>query len=195
MWDRLLSRIEGDGSVKLLIQGGDQVYHDSIEEACLADLRANPPDTQRVGERIVLNYQHFFGYLPYRKILARLPSVAMLDDHDITDGWGGREEIFTTEGALNTEWAEFLRFTYDAFSAYQSIRNPAPISPGIATTYLDFGPNRLVLLDMRREKNVKLLEEPLITRGQLTDLLAEIRNTPEEIAKLFVLSPVVPVRG
>src|SRR5690606_28805611 len=89
MWERLFSIISSpDGeNIKLLIQGGDQVYHDDIEKTCLSLLSSETIDEDAITAEVVRIYQHFYGPSHYRKILARIPSVAMLDDHDITDGW------------------------------------------------------------------------------------------------------------
>ena len=202
MWERLAQQISQDARIKLVIQGGDQVYHDSIETECLTTLQsadgnnsATSAADESVARAIIRNYQHFYGHPAYRKIMASVPSVAMLDDHDITDGWGGRQDSFDDSGSLLPQWQRYFDLTYDAFKAYQALKNPPfRIHSGSESTYLDFGQNRLFLLDLRREKNVKNLDEPLVSRAHEAELLKLIETTPAHIAKVFVLSPVVPVR-
>ena len=104
MWERLLSIVEKDQHIKLIIQGGDQVYNDIVEQIHLhpidhardskMSLAPMPPNWEKVEKDIGENYCRFYGHPAYRRILARIPSVAMWDDHDITDGWGGRFESY-----------------------------------------------------------------------------------------------------
>ncbi len=195
MWNRLLEKVSEDSNIKLVIQGGDQVYHDDIEKDCLAKLALDTIDEEGVVQSVIRNYQHYYGATVYRKVMARVPSVAMLDDHDITDGWGGRPESFNGNGSFRPEWEKYLDYTYSAFKAYQTAKNPpVRISDGVETTFLDFGGNRLYLLDLRREKNIRNDEHPLVSREHEEKLLESISSVPDSIRKVFVLSPVVAVR-
>ena len=165
MWDKVLTTVQKNANVKFLIQGGDQVYNDAIEVTCLKRLEKNASDdVDWVIKSIIENYQHYYSPPSYRKVLARIPSVAMLDDHDITDGWGGRPEGFIVGDKFKDNWLSYLQHTYDAFKEYQTSKNPLHrISEGVESTFLDFGKNRLYLLDLRREKNIKQAEAPLIS--------------------------------
>lgn len=195
MWAKLHDRVTRDPHIKLLVQGGDQLYNDDIEADSLEKLRASPADTDSVYQNFIRNYQHYYGDLHYRKIMAHLPSVAMLDDHDITDGWGGRPASFDDKGSFRPEWQRYFDIAYEAFEAYQSIRNPdVRLYPAVATTYLDFGPNRLYLLDLRKEKNIRNAAAPLVSDEHAAKIMDSIAAIPDGIRNVFVLSPVVPVR-
>ena len=196
MWRRLKERVDRDGgkTIRLIVQGGDQVYHDRIERFCVPgiEFRRQPSD-EKIREQVVRNYQHFYGDLDYRKLLACIPSVAMLDDHDITDGWGGREEMFFKKGKgeVKPDWERFFRIAYGAFRAYQAAKNPPPLlgEDGPATTFLDMGRSRFILMDLRFEKNRftgRLMDPP--HKAKVMDAIA---TAPERI---FLLSPVVPIR-
>jgi len=164
MWSRLKDVVIKDPMIKLLVQGGDQVYHDDIEADCLQKLKATIADEEGVQDNIIKNYQHYYSDLNYRKIMANVPSVAMLDDHDITDGWGGRPESFK-DNNIKPEWQNYFDIAYDAFKAYQTVKNPKiRLYKGVETTYLDFGENRIYLLDLRKEKNIKNKDFPLTKR-------------------------------
>lgn len=197
MWKLLNDRIADYADIKLIVQGGDQVYNDRIEELYIKKLEKQVEDLVFITEfrqQIIRNYQDFYSDLNYRKILARIPSVAMLDDHDITDGWGGRDEIFDKKDTakITPHWAKFFEITYEAFKAFQACKNPKvphPFSDKAATTYLDMGNNRLFLMDYRSEKN--FFQKRLISEDHENKILKTIRETSKRI---FILSPVVPAR-
>ena len=193
---QILAKVQNNANVRFLIQGGDQVYNDAIEIACLKDLERNTAeDGDRVIKRIIENYQHYYSPPSYRKVLARIPSVAMLDDHDITDGWGGRPDGFTVDGKFKDNWSWYLQHTYEAFKEYQASKNPLHrISEGAESTFLDFGNNQLYLLDLRREKNIKQTEAPLISKKHSDLILSSLDQIPKAISSVFILTPVVAVR-
>lgn len=113
----------------------------------------------------------------------------MLDDHDITDGWGGRLESFDVNNVFYSEWSRYFDLTYDAFVAYQACKNPEPLCDEAQTTYVDFGDNRIFLMDFRKQKNAA--QKVLISPTHLAHIQSAIRQTDKRI---FILSPVVPVR-
>jgi len=99
MWARLGDRHAGT-PLNLLLHGGDQIYADEAKFAHPAaaewpkdmperlapeeDARLRSALTQAFAERYLALYaQPEFAYLA-----ARVPSLAMWDDHDICDGWG-----------------------------------------------------------------------------------------------------------
>ena len=192
MWQRLDERIANDKNIRLIIQGGDQIYHDRLEKWSLKHLRKHACDETscaKIRAEIIKNYQHYYHNLSFRRVLARIPSVAMLDDHDITDGWGGREESFNKQGTFRQEWQKFFDIAYEAYQAYQTCKNPAPIYPNATTTSVDLGDSRIFLLDYRAEKN--------FSKGQLLSHAHEkaISNAISETKKdIFVVVPVVCVR-
>jgi hypothetical protein len=194
MWEKLAEQVFNDRHIRLIVQGGDQVYNDDIEGACLAALRGKEADADGVRRRLVRNYQHFYSYPAIRRVLAHVPSVAMWDDHDITDGWGGRPESFRRDGAFAPEWLAYFNLAREAFRAYQSAKNPPPLSFAAETAVLDFGVNRLVILDLRSEKNIMNASAPLVGMAHEKAILDAVASTPEDVSRCFILTPVVPVR-
>lgn len=195
MWKYLNDHVKENMDIRFIIQGGDQIYNDRIEYL-INDLKgeeASSESVQTLTDEIIKNYQDYYSNLDYRQLMARIPSVAMLDDHDITDGWGGRPESFAEGNTYKKEWFRFFELTYRAFKAYQSIKNPEPITKTAATTYLDLGNNRFYLLDLRAEKNVKS-DRPLVSEQHEHDLFESLNNIPNDIDNVFVLCPVVPCR-
>lgn len=196
MWRRLLERLEADPSIRLLVLGGDQVYHDTVERQFMPRLAAEPDNEALAGElrrAFIANYQKFWGDLAYRKVLARIPSVVMWDDHDITDGWGGRPESFDAADELRPEWRRYFEVAREAFVAYQASRNPTTLDgvpQGSFTTCLDWGPNRFYLCDFRSEKNSH--QQRFWSVAQERAFFDSLQTCTAE--RIFVLSPVVPFR-
>lgn len=199
MWTRLMNLEEEDPSLRLLVLGGDQVYNDDVETEFLGKLAPPRPDKAFVDDlraRFIRQYQLYWQHPDYRKVLARLPSVAMWDDHDITDGWGGREKSF--QGFKGTEfaprWRLYFKVAQEVFAHYQAVRNPDPLAglpPDAQSTRLDLEPlGSLVLADLRSEKNSRLRQ--LVSPGHETVLHDTLRAGPGR--RLLLLVPVVPVR-
>jgi len=197
MWNKLYQRIKSDPSIKLLVLGGDQVYNDDVEAEYISKITKNPDDTNllnKVRERFIRQYQLYWENLEYRKVLAQIPSIAMWDDHDITDGWGGRLESFNgTE--ISTGWKKYFELAREAFLAYQASRNPGelPNLPnGAQSFFYDFGPNRIYMLDNRAERNSK--QQILWSDTHRDICFQSLAAVPDAIRKIFVLCPTVPFR-
>lgn len=89
----------------ILLQGGDQIYADTVWRDCptLARWRrsrrarhfAKPFTTAMAEEAMSYYVDHYIGVWSQPEIaemLSRAPSVMMWDDHDIFDGWGSLRE-------------------------------------------------------------------------------------------------------
>lgn len=99
MWRRLGGQ-HAEAPFNLLLHGGDQVYADEISNANSATQdwpRAVPDDLDPTAaaeldrdlrDAWFRRYVHVFGQPEYLWLAARVPSLAMWDDHDIADGWG-----------------------------------------------------------------------------------------------------------
>ncbi len=99
LWRQLAER--GTRSpIQLLLQGGDQIYADEVTDAHplsrdWPDVPARAlTDAERSELRAALSRAFFLRYATqaaqegFADALARIPSLAMWDDHDICDGWG-----------------------------------------------------------------------------------------------------------
>lgn len=198
MWENLHDKINKDDSIRFLILAGDQLYCDDIEDEYIKKLVAKPDDTDlqlEVKKRFIRQYQLFWEDIHYRRILARIPSYAMWDDHDITDGWGGRLESFDNAGDFLLGWKVYYQIAREAYGAYQGIRNPLPI-PGVPRTsvtyFFDYGSARFLMFDFRSEKNSA--KRQLLSSVHEEVIYQFIEETPENITTLFAISPVCPLR-
>lgn len=99
MW-RQLAEQHRDRPFNLMLHGGDQIYADEAVEAHPASAEwpdKAPPEvdeTTRAELRDALRDAYFKRYLfeftqpEFAELAARVPSLAMWDDHDICNGWG-----------------------------------------------------------------------------------------------------------
>lgn len=100
LWEHM-HEMHKEESYHLLIQGGDQLYADSVwnDIPFLVEWKTLPRSKQYVAEMPqavfdeIRNY-YFTCYMTYwsrphiREVLATIPSIMIWDDHDIFDGWG-----------------------------------------------------------------------------------------------------------
>jgi hypothetical protein len=99
MWTRLCERHE-EAPLTLLLHGGDQVYADEVTRAHPATedwpggtgRRLSDATLAEVGAALRRAYSARYLALMARPafahLAARVPSLAIWDDHDICDGWG-----------------------------------------------------------------------------------------------------------
>ncbi len=196
LWPKLHDILAKDPSIRFMVLGGDQVYNDDVEKFSIDRLKTNPNgERPAIVQRFTRQYQLFWENLYYRRVMARVPSLAIWDDHDITDGWGGRPGSYKLgRNTFKDEWQAYFDIARLAFQSYQMARNPkTTISPTKALTYYyDFGPNRIYMLDLRTERNANKCK--VMDSDHEKALLDSINTCPSSITRLFVLSPVVPFR-
>ncbi|MCA8880432.1 MAG: alkaline phosphatase family protein [Rhodobacteraceae bacterium] len=99
MWARLGEEHRA-APFQILLHGGDQIYADEathahplsagwprdlpevVDEDALEDLRAS------LADAFAARYLQLYAQPEFAYLAARVPSLAMWDDHDICDGWG-----------------------------------------------------------------------------------------------------------
>lgn len=189
MWERLLE-LSRKVNLKILLLGGDQYYQDKMEKEWLSKLTDKECETNYLPclKASLANALEHMSHPAYRKLMAQTPSMAMLDDHDITDGTGGRTESFDgTE--FKPEWKNFIQIQKDLFRLLQASRNPTPVSA--FTVIQDLGETAVVALDMRTEKNAT--KKILMEKESQEKLFNAIRALPHK--NVHILLPVVPMRN
>lgn len=200
MWERLEEDTRNDAHCRLLLLGGDQVYCDELEKSKdggqgfvrkleLSGDNSGVEDRLRVA--FIRQYHKYWGHAAFRKVNARVPSLAMWDDHDITDGWGSRLESFQGN-EIKPHWQRYFEVAREAFEAYQAVRNPAPFTEGGYTSLLDIGKSRFYLMDFRSERNARKAQ--LWSEESHDRFMKSLSEVPGHISKVFVLSPVVALR-
>ncbi|WP_111429964.1 alkaline phosphatase D family protein [Rhodobacteraceae bacterium DSL-40] len=103
MWRRLAER-HRDRPLNLLLHGGDQLYADEVTEAhplATGWPKAVPQNLREdttaelsaaLSEAFFERYTEQLAQPGFAWLAARVPSLAMWDDHDICDGWGSLKE-------------------------------------------------------------------------------------------------------
>lgn len=156
---------------------GDQIYSDAT--AGLFDPTAR-------DDRFVRPYEKLLGNPDVRRVLRRLPVLAMLDDHEIADNW---------EGAAGDPQMQAGR---DAFRGYLRAKERAG-----APAWLDFAAQPrgfpLFVADTRTERARRsaagIAQDRIMSERQMQCLLDWLDNAPPERPK-FIASPsmVLPRR-
>ena len=125
VWARIPDIIKENQNVRFAILAGDQIYADEVEARVLGE-----PDLRKRQELYLGVYQKFWDNIHYRKVLCSLPAYLMWDDHDITDGWGSREDSFQKKSprAFKDEWDRMFETAQSVFKQMQASRNPEPLS-------------------------------------------------------------------
>lgn len=183
---------ESNKRVRFAILGGDQIYADEKQTELLAE--TDPKKRLNIYLEI---YRKFWSHIHYRRILCRLPSVMMWDDHDITDGWGSTLESFIGDtDQFKEEWKGLFFSASEAFSIMQAKRNPEPLNEDYRDG-IDFafkiGCYGFLALDLRTNRNVK--KGQLLNSEQVSKIKNWVSINKKELRVLFVISPVVFSHG
>ncbi|HWN09638.1 MAG TPA: alkaline phosphatase D family protein [Pyrinomonadaceae bacterium] len=206
VWRQIPQIIRHNANVRFAILAGDQIYADEVETQVLAE---RDPLTRK--QLYLTTYKKFWDNEYYRKVLCSLPAVLMWDDHDITDGWGSREDSFRTDlpQAFTSEWLELFGTASEMFSLMQASRNPAPLSSSYASgfdTCFKVGKAGFVVADLRTNRNSRKFTKTssngkTVYEGQIWDpkQLQAIKDWVEQnkndIHTLFFVTSVVFSHG
>lgn len=181
--------------VRFAILGGDQIYADDWEDRLLAIEKKEITQEEKIKSRQELYieaYRQFWSHTSYRKVLCKMPAYLMWDDHDITDGWGSREDSFASKDpndpSFLPEWNGLFDSAKLAFQFFQASRNPGlATSPGYDSCFR-FGSAAFILADLRTHRNVRLKR---IWSCAQFDAIKKWIADQAGIKTLFFLSPVV----
>lgn len=192
MWIKLLEVSQGNPHLYFLILAGDQVYMDETFET-ERDFRHKSEN--EVREKILGVYLKYWGHLSYRKVMARLPSFLMWDDHDLIDGFGSRPEQFKRDKEEKHTWTIFRQYLTEAFYEFQAIRNPdgnsnrlGPFS--FSQKIINKG---FIILDLRSERNAT--KGQLLLENHKKKVEAEINKLlGDKVDTIFIVSPVTVAR-
>lgn len=193
VWSQIPDIIAYNKNVRFMLLIGDQVYADGIERRALRE--KNP--RRRLGMYLGI-YRKYWSDPHYRRVLCRLPAYLMWDDHDITDGWGSREDSFEEErpDIIKPEWQGLFTSARTAFQHMQASRNPAPLSPGFQEgfdTCFRVGRAGFVLADLRSHRNVR--QGRVWSEAQLAGVERWVALERENLDVLFFCSSVVFSHG
>jgi alkaline phosphatase D len=183
----ILDQMARDVRTDFLLMVGDQIYAD--------DFQGIDPDDHL--DEFLARYRIAFGQPFIRRLMSRVPTYMILDDHEITDAWSmnmrpGREVLYAS--------------AMSAYQSYQVVHGPAfdASGPGDAefartpTRYwykYDVGPARFFVLDTRNERYVSLAgaDPQIISSVQMSALMQWLVESPPDAPKFVVTSvPMFP---
>ncbi|MFL5348584.1 MAG: alkaline phosphatase D family protein [Hyalangium sp.] len=193
VWAQLPDIIAHNKNVRFALLIGDQIYADDVERKALRE-----KDPRKRLQLYLGIYRKYWSDPRYRRVLCRLPAYLMWDDHDVTDGWGSREDSF--EGARSDvfkgSWQRMFMSARTAFQQMQASRNPPPLSPGFQQgfdTCFRVGRAGFVMADLRSHRNVR--QGRIWTPEQLAAVERWVASEREHLEVLFFCSTVVFSHG
>lgn len=186
MWNQLNLKASS-ASIELVVLAGDQLYNDNLETV----LKKREVDKEALTRRFIKNYLIYFGVPARKKLMASTPSIAIWDDHDITDGYGSRPEQFKEKN--KEKWDLFFQVAKECFEKLQASRNPENQFSMSFTNFLDIANTRIYLLDMRSHRNI--LKKQLFHKVDLIELEKSLDSLPDRITNVSLVSPVVVARS
>lgn len=190
MWDRYLEVVRTNKRLYFTILGGDQVYMDDKFQA-----KGNfaEKDDAKFQRNIIDVYLYYWKHPSYRKIMARLPSILMWDDHDLIDGFGSRPEQFNP-GGEDKVWTHYREKLTEAFYEFQASRNPGSFAKKGPFTFSIVVQNKgFLILDLRSERN--WLTRKLLLHHHKVKVVDEINSlVAKNVDTIFFVSPVTMAR-
>jgi phosphodiesterase/alkaline phosphatase D-like protein len=207
VWHQIPEIIDGEqnANVRFAILAGDQIYADEIETQALKE-----SDGRKRQELYLSVYKNFWDNVDYRRVLCRVPAVLMWDDHDITDGWGSREDSFEAKDSsvFQPEWRNLFETAKEMFRIMQASRNPEPLSKNFADgfdTCFKVGKAGFVVADLRSNRNIrqfnKICDGKKVWIGQIwlptqLDAIKKwVATNKKDLDTLFFVSSVVFSHG
>jgi len=190
VWARIPDIIKENQNVRFAILAGDQIYADAREAELLKE-----QDLRKRQELYLGMYQKFWDNVYYRKVLCSLPAYLMWDDHEITDGWGSREDSFRKDQAtvFKDDWLRLFDAAQSVFTQMQASRNPEPLPQSAANKSFDFcfriGRVGFAVPDLRSHRNVKLPQ--IMSPAQLDAIRSWVSDNKHNLDVLFFVSTVV----
>ena len=193
VWEQMPAIISHNKNVRFALLLGDQIYADEVERRVLRE--KSPGKSVELYLRV---YRKYWSDVRYRRVLCQLPAYLMWDDHDITDGWGSREDSFAggSSDVFKPEWKLLFQSARSAFQHMQASRNPPPLSPGYQEgfdTCFRVGRAGFVLPDLRSHRNVR--QGLVWTEAQQAAVARWVEAQREHLEVLFFCSSVVFSHG
>ncbi|MBK8667206.1 MAG: alkaline phosphatase D family protein [Burkholderiales bacterium] len=193
----IADRMSGsDMAPRFMLMLGDQIY---------ADATAGLMDSPSPVEKVVIGSRNAFSTDGFRRLVTKLPTYMVMDDHEITDSWS-QDRLRGAGGALAD--AERLRdVAFAGFTAYQWLHSPrrrpppgrppgARFQPGRFGYCFESGAADFFVLDTRSHRDRYPSppgSEPVIcTNAQLAELRAWLDREPSRIKFIVTGSVIVP---
>lgn len=205
LWRKMAAE-HGGKPFNLLLLGGDQVYADSMWEN-VSSMEAWSELSWDKGNRFVatagmkVDLETFYFDLYTKRwaqpevahMLARVPSIAMWDDHDIIDGWGSypreRQGCSVYQDAIWPAAQKAFRTFQHQLSAGE--RHPSAVAPvhGLTIGHV-IGGVAILSLDMRSERTKEQVLSP--AHWELVYAWMEALDRPKHLLLMSSIPVVYP---
>jgi hypothetical protein len=205
-------KVEKPAPYHLLLLGGDQVYADGMWEiegpmkewlalSWQEGNEAQAPAAMRkwLDEFYFDLYTTDWSLPEVREMLARVPSIAMWDDHDLIDGWGSYPSERQNSDVFGAIWKSGSK----AFAVFQQHLKDGELHPGaigatrpgqqlpITTGAFSFGcvvgGIAILAIDMRSQRTQK---QWIIRDEHWKEIYEWIDNLPQGQSHLLVMSSI-----
>jgi len=189
MWNRLDALTQDKNSkIEFGILGGDQVYMDDTFNDKIENFESHVSDAPTL---IRETYYKYWSAPAYQRVLNRIPTVLMWDDHDLIDGFGSRPDAYTQSGKWKDSWLLYKTYLKEAFFAFQAIRNPGTTSiTDNFSNRLDHPKASVVSIDLRSERDIE--SKLLLSKTAKSNVENLISSRKSD--NLFLLTPVTMAR-
>jgi alkaline phosphatase D len=184
-FNSILKQITNDTRIDGLVMMGDQIYAD--------DLNFLSPDT--AIDEYFSRYRSVFNQPYLRKLMGRVPTYMVLDDHEIEDNWPSK--------ATDEDWLTLYPAAIHAYQVYQCSHSPlfalgpdGRIEGRIDKFWYSFqdGCCDWFVMDSRTErkwdKNPK--QRTMIKRSQMEALLAWLNDGSGQVKMVVTSVPFFP---
>ncbi|MDZ7683685.1 MAG: alkaline phosphatase D family protein [Gammaproteobacteria bacterium] len=169
-WQQMADRIAAGHRPDLLLLLGDQVYVDST---------AGLFDPVRLSDRYRIPYERWLSADPVQRVLGRVPTYSMLDDHELENDF---------EPLASGDHACVMKAGERAFRSYQ-FEPGRRRDPGKFWGELDDTPLPVFMLNSRTDRGVRDLRAPeaseLLSREQMTALKSWLGRLPADRPKII----------
>lgn len=163
LWEHL-DEMHQEQNFHLLIQGGDQIYADSVWRDVpflenwsalprSEQYKSNMPDEafQEIRDYYFTCYMSYWSQSHVKDVLATIPSLMIWDDHDIFDGWGSWNDRYQAspvyQGVFNA--------AKEAFYLFQRGQKAPSDETITASVMITLGHTALIAPDLRSERSRK----------------------------------------
>jgi alkaline phosphatase D len=179
----VLKQIDENQLVDALLMIGDQIYAD--------DLNFVSPDTRL--DQFLERYRTVFSQTYIQRLMARVPTYMILDDHEIQDNWpadADKEDRVTLYPHAIHAYQIYQGSHSPLFAANEQGRIEGTLSQ-FWYTFVD-GCSKWFVMDSRTERDLRSVPPRMVSNKQLNSLL-EWLSSAEDYVKFIVTSvPLFP---
>lgn len=190
--------------VRMVIGTGDQVY---VDAGYANQKKKTDISTWQISRRPMplvtsdcyrdhLNrmYQHFGSFGLLNQVFHKIPSAAVIDDHEIRDGWGSQgDEYF--RGSMNPRLIEYYMHSRRAYADHQLALGPhnkqqiSKLKNNNEPMHQQFkaGSKRVFMFDLRSNRD---MHKQVVINRQQFDAFADWINASQQNEEVIIVTSI-----